>query len=219
MSENEIPTLLNGKAPEKINKPKTRSVEDENKRLKDEIKKLKATSAVLFGTAKERLDTRLERILTVSGFKRDILGWVAKPFRDSDFDVSFSRVELPGIVNRFHFYKRSAEYDIDLDDIMYVAQYSSVVDLQNELADIRLLLAACSKKDIPCKFVIATNEDLTDLRSLVLRHFKEIRTALPLKSRKSYSLELWDQIELLKLEYDLKIKVAPKSARKRKPAK
>ncbi len=211
----ELPTLPNAKSPAKKKRTKASSVDDENKKLKDEIEKLKTRSSVLFGTTEEEADNRVKRILTVSGFTADILGRVANAYVDHYGEISYRSIKLPGYVNEFKFYKKPPRSDIDSDEIKYVATYRSAVDLQKELADIRLLLSACSVKDIGCTFVLATNEDLTKHRSLVMNHFRQMKTVLAVKKRALYTLELWDQKQLLKLEYDLMIKVIPKAAIKR----
>ena len=177
---------------------------------------------MLFGTSEEDVNKRVERILAVSGYEKDILGRVSQfCFEERLQDFEFRTIRISGYLGDFHFHKRVASNDQDADEVMYIASYRQAVDFEKELADIRVLLAETASKRLPCVFVMATNEDLSQHRSLLKKNFNTIKMSLPPKVRTSYRLEIWDAPSLRESEYTLRIKIKPKAPpkRKAKPAK
>jgi len=60
---------------------------------------------------------------------------------------------------------------------------------------------------IACKFIIATNDDLSDLRKEILAMFGKMKAKLPNKHRDSFDLEIWDDAGLLEVEKEFGLKV------------
>lgn len=131
-------------------------------------------------------------------------------------------VFIPGGHGNFSLYQRGTNDDDDDEpSFLYIALYSRAVDLENELADIRVLLDDCSQEDVGCGFIMATNEDLSKQIPRVLKAFDEMKTFLPKSERKYYELGVWDWDGLLENEYTLKIKIDPAASapsKRRKPA-
>ena len=105
---------------------------------------------------------------------------------------------------KFYFVKqeRGKEF-IDYSLIISIKEHS--FDLNEELSDIRVMLKEYAKKDMDFKFVIATNQNIDDKKREINDFFKR---ALKLEKlfAKTYSIEIWDQIEILKLEKKLGLK-------------
>jgi len=221
--ESEVPTLPNARSSKPSRKTRLRSKEEsletENRKLKEEIEELKKTSAVLFGTKEEDLKKRVARILKVSGYESDIFGSVDRTYEKDDGSRAYYSTNVSGFLGNFSLYTSPAKYDDEDEVVAYVGEYPAVTDFEKELADLRVLLHECSEAGLPCTFVIATNEDLSDHKKLLTKHFNQIKTFVRRSARSSYQLQIWDRAALAELEYDLKIKVRPNTAAKPRPKK
>lgn len=193
----------------------TPSLEEENKRLVAEIEKLRETSAHLFGKSEEDAGRRIHRILTVQGLKSDIMGSVKSSLYDSE-EGEFYEIEkkVPGFLGNFKFYKRSLTHEGGEDQVVYVATYSRPVDFEKELADIRVLLAELSTRNIPCCFILGTNENLRSHRAVITRNFNRIKGFLSKAERAKYSLEILDCEAMIEKELELKIKTRSRQNKK-----
>ena len=79
---------------------------------------------------------------------------------------------------------------------------------QDDLADVRVLMQNCvSQGGSACKFIIATNDDLSDVRKDISTIFQKMKTKIPVDEREKFVLEVWDDTGLLKVERELGLKV------------
>lgn len=212
-SDNEAPTRRlhskKAKTAKTLQLKTNPSLESENERLRKEIEKLKKTSENRFGKREERAEDRVERILTVTGFEENILGKVDVSYYSPEDGFDFRTKRIRYRIRSFHLYTRPPENDQDDTEVVYVAHYENPVDFEKELADVRVLLSEMADQGIGGRFWIATNEDLSSHRKLILKNFTTIKSFLPIKVRKNYSLEILDSKPLLEKEYELRIKVRP----------
>ena len=58
-----------------------------------------------------------------------------------------------------------------------------------------------------CKFIIATNDDLSDLHDEIIKMFGKMKAKLPKEYRANFVLEIWDDSGLLEVEKGLGLKV------------
>ncbi|MFC1822996.1 hypothetical protein ACFL9T_09840 [Thermodesulfobacteriota bacterium] len=93
-------------------------------------------------------------------------------------------------------------------DYWYVSAQERDINLEKELADIRVLLENClDKNDIEFKFIIATNDDLSTQKENLSKSFKKMLSFIKKDSRKLFSLLIWDDEGLLSVEKELGLRV------------
>lgn len=82
-------------------------------------------------------------------------------------------------------------------------------DLEEELADIRVLMDRCSLgQEVDMKFIIVTAEDLNEQKETIMKAFTKMKTYISPKNRKHFELELWDSSGLILIEKELGIKIS-----------
>lgn len=93
-----------------------------------------------------------------------------------------------------------------ISEFWYLNQYISIENYKDELSDIRILLEKCSKKQ-PCnpKFILATEDNLGDIRSEIMNSFNKMLNFIDENERKKFSLEIWDEKGLISFEKELGI--------------
>ncbi len=114
------------------------------------------------------------------------------------------RVTKPWGNFKFYFVKKDVEKGlIDYSLILSIKEHS--FDLNEELSDIRVMLKAYANKDMGFKFVIATNQNMDAKKKEIIDFFKR---ALKLEKlyNHTYSIEIWDQSEIIRLEKKLGLK-------------
>jgi len=89
----------------------------------------------------------------------------------------------------------------------YVSIVETTVNIERELADIRVLMEDCYGKDVQCTFIIATNSDLSSQVELTRKKFEKMETIVGVEEGKRYQLEIWDKERLLIKEKELGIKI------------
>lgn len=94
-------------------------------------------------------------------------------------------------------------------DFWYVSVIEGRVNIEKELADIRVLMEDCYLKDTKCTFIIATNDDLSSQAESIRKAFDTIKTFVDMdvKAQKRYNLKIWDKQGLLLTEKELGIKI------------
>ncbi len=72
----------------------------------------------------------------------------------------------------------------------------------------RVLMQNCvNQGGTSCKFIIATNDDLSDIRKEIAAMFNKMKAKLPAEHRNSFALEIWDASGMLAVEKTLGLKV------------
>ena len=93
-------------------------------------------------------------------------------------------------------------------DIWYVSVHATSFDPLEDLADVRVLMENCSKgQDYNCKFIIVTEDDLSESADLINKTFSKMKQKLPKESRHLFVLFLWDKHGLDKIEKELALKI------------
>jgi hypothetical protein len=65
----------------------------------------------------------------------------------------------------------------------------------------RVLMQRCvNQGGNGCKFIIGTNDDLSDLRKEITAIFNKMKLKLPAEYRSRFKLEIWDDSGLLEVE-------------------
>lgn len=153
-----------------------------------------------------RVSTRVERIITLLHAERQIL---SGRFTRGTGESKVTYV-LPEDQGNFHLYFLLSNNNSSINDYWYLSidNYSKL-NIDDELADIRVLMERCSEgQNVEIKFIIVTDEDLSERKEKILKTFNKIKTFIDSKSRKLFSLELWDNSGLLLKEKELGIKVS-----------
>jgi hypothetical protein len=184
---------------------KTVQLEQENIELKKQLSSFfkrgegepKATPV-----QEETVEFRMERILKLHNAERTYSG-------------SFTRgegrqkqaIKFPNSMGNFQLYAPFKRADVILD-LWYVSVVENDVNFERQLADIRVITEQCSQgQDMPCKFIIATSDDLTGKVSRIRKAFTKIKSFVNVEARGLFTLEIWDKKGLLQKEKELGIKV------------
>lgn len=175
------------------------SLEAEKQQLKNDL-----TTILQKGIPKEKTSTtfsvkaRLDRILKLEGAERKLAG--------GHFSRDKKSYILPGEQGNFNLYFVQQEQTIK--EMRYLSVHSSSFDHKDDLADMRVLMQICSNQDgTSCKFIIATNDDLSELRKEITTTFSKMKLKLPSEHRSNFLLEIWDGSGLLAIEKTLGLKV------------
>lgn len=175
------------------------TLEAEKQQLKNDL-----TTVLQKGIPKEKkasqasVQIRLDRITKLVGAEHQIL------------DGSFTRGDK-------HYRLRSDQGNFDLHfvqegksikEFWYLSAHTKEFNYQDELADVRVLMQNCvNQGSIACKFIIATNDDLSHLRKEIMAMFHKMKMKLPAEYRGSFTLEIWDDSGLLEVEKELGLKI------------
>lgn len=113
---------------------------------------------------------------------------------------------------KFIFPKGSGDFQLvrppEGRELFYISLQSRIVNIEHELADIRVLMGECSgEHGYTVTFVIVSGDSTRDKLKQVRQAFNKMKTFLPQKERKSFKLDIWDNTELTKIEMALGIKV------------
>jgi hypothetical protein len=97
--------------------------------------------------------------------------------------------------------------DGTIDKYWYVSK-KNTIKIENELADIRVLIDVClNKLDIEFKFILATSQDLRRQQEWIQNSFIRMLEYIPKNQRKRFSLEIWDKEGLVEQEKKLGLKI------------
>ncbi|WP_136513868.1 hypothetical protein [Geomonas edaphica] len=183
---------------------KTESLEAEVSKLKEEL------NSVLEGSikkpilvSKDTVKNRFKRICTLMHGHLQQHGNFQKTVNEEK--VSF---QLPKSEGNFNLYITMIEASEYIDEYWYVSICDVECNLEKDLADIRLLLAACSAgQKVGIKFIIITDEDLLSLKPKITKAFVQMKKFIPADQRAYFDLLLWDHTGLMKKETELGIRV------------
>lgn len=170
-------------------------LEIENNKLNDEIKILKSLESSekdLGRNFKESAFIRVDRIFDVKKIKSELTGYSIK---ENGSWVGF----LPSNQGEFRLYT----YNEEGQDPQFIYLCSNPrLNINRELADIRVLMSETDSGQ-KIKFIIVSDEDLSEIRSDIYSKFTKMKEYINESSREFFSLEIWDDDILLELEKEL----------------
>ena len=182
---------------------KTQILEDEVTRLKEEL------SAVLKGVVQKpaskrgNLSKTLKRILTL---KNANLKQYAASFTRGEGE-SKKTYELPSEEGNFKPYFVLGADGVSIDAFWYISACETECDIDEELADLRVLIGCCSKiPNTRITYIIATTSDLSGQRAYINKAFTHIKKFIPKDHKDYYNLEIWDAEGLKAKEKELGIR-------------
>lgn len=152
------------------------------------------------------LDKKIKRILNLMhGEYQSITGGrFTKKIKENT--ISYT---IPYEQGNFNLYFLLSQDGKAINDYWYISidKYSEL-NIEEELADIRVLMERCSEgQDVNITFIVATDIDLKTEKVKITKAFNKIKSFIDEKSRNSFSLELWDKTGLLEKEKALGIRV------------
>ena len=154
----------------------------------------------------ESVNDRLKRICELKNAKCKrftSIGAVAVEFGKEDGQDTML---LPPYKGDFYLYfVMGKDY---IAEYWYLSAISEDINIEKELADIRVLLHKIpARKDVEFKFIIATNQDLSKINSKIKAAFKKVLSFISSQSRKRFSLLIWDSNGLIEVEKELGLRV------------
>ena len=100
------------------------------------------------------------------------------------------------------------EEDEYIKEKWYLSEHSGEFDYSEDLADVRVLMEKCIQQGgTPCKFIIATEIDLSNERKQIRSMFSKIILKLPPKYRTHFDFVIWDKSGLLSVEKKMGLKI------------
>lgn len=114
---------------------------------------------------------------------------------------------LPKGQGNFKLYYVLDKNSTTINDFWYLSICEKECDIDEELADIRMLMETCSKgQNVVIKFIIATNSDLTDKKASINKALTHMKKFIPQDQRSYFKIELWDASGLKMKEKELGIR-------------
>lgn len=175
------------------------TLEAEKQQLKNEL-----SSVLQKGVPKQKkisgvgVSTRIDRITKLIGAERQYLG--------GNFSRGDVHYALPSEQGNFKLYFVIKKENIK--EFWYLSARVGVFDHKDDLADMRVLMQICvDQGGSACKFIIATNDDLSEIHKETLAMFSKMKAKLLQEHRDSFVLEIWDDSGLLEVEKKLGLKV------------
>ena len=182
---------------------KSQVLEEEVARLKEEL------SAVLKGVTQQpasknrNLSKTLKRILTL------------KNAQLKQYSAGFTRgegenkqtYELPVEEGNFKSYFVIGPNNVNIEAFWYISACEKECDIDEELADLRVLIERCSKiPNTHITFIIATTSDLSGQQSYINKSFTNMKKFIPKDQKDYYSIAIWDAEGLKAKEKELGIR-------------
>jgi len=155
-------------------------------------------------TSPNYIEKRINRILNLLNADK-----ASTTFRKISWTVGSGKdkksIEVPAPWGDFSFYyvKQAGTDFIDYSLLLCIREYE--FDIFDDLSDVRVMLKEYARKDMIFKFVIATNQDIED-KKIGVHDFFTKAIKLEKLTRSGFSLELWDEKEILRLEKSLGLK-------------
>ncbi len=149
------------------------------------------------------IERRLNRVLNlINADKASTVYEISWTTGDGEKKKS-TEVSKPWGNFKFYFVKRAETNFIDYSLLISIREHA--FDLDDDLSDIRVMLKEYANKGMTFKFVIATNQIITDKKKKVNDFFKK---ALKLERLNAYeyTIEIWDDPEITKQEKRLGLK-------------
>lgn len=175
------------------------TLEAEKQQLKDDL-----SNVLQKGTQKEKksagasVNTRINRVAKLVGAEHQIL--------DGNFTRGDKKYTLPSDQGEFDLY--FVKEGESIKEFWYLSAHTGSFDHKDDLADLRVLMQNCvNQGGTGCKFIIATNDDLSDLRKEITAMFNKMKSKLSAEHRSRFKFEIWDDSGLLEVEKKLGLKV------------
>jgi len=141
--------------------------------------------------------TRVSRILNLVGAERQYMGGFKRG------DKSYTLPEEQGNF-KLYFVQDGSK----IKEFWYLSTHSGSFDHKDDLADVRVLMQNClNQGSTGCKFIIATNDDLSVFHKEIMTILRKMKSKLPADHRSLFDLEIWDDSGLLEVEKDLGLKI------------
>ncbi|MCZ6703952.1 MAG: hypothetical protein O6940_13050 [Ignavibacteria bacterium] len=144
------------------------------------------------------VNTRINRIMKLKSAERQPLG--------SSFSIGDNHYKLPSEQGNFKLYLILDGKNIK--EFWYLSAHLGDFDYKEDLADLRVLMQNCvDQGGTKCKFIIAINDDLSEIRKEIVAMFDKMKAKLPKEYRNNFNLEIWDDSGLIEVEKKLGLKV------------
>jgi len=177
------------------------SLEEENRQLKNDLEKsLKQPQVKPPKIESPAFNERIKRVFALNGAE----------IQDSSYpaEASIQQTHKDGKKTTYKLPKKQGAFSLffvleneSILDFWYFAKKSETKPIDDYLADIRVLLTLCCKKQ-PCKptFIIAADQNLGDKKEEIQGTFKKMLGFIPASERNRFDLLLWDQDGLKEVE-------------------
>lgn len=174
-------------------------LEAEKQELKNEL-----SSVLKKGVPKRKKVPQSNLIIRVSRITK-LIG-AEEQFLSGDFSRGDKHYRLPCSQGNFNLY--FVWEGKSIKEFWYLSAHSREFDHHEDLADVRVLMQNCVQQGgTSCKFIIATNDDLSRIRKEILATFRKMKAKLLTQHRDLFNLEIWDDSGLLTAEKDLGLKI------------
>lgn len=182
---------------------RTQLLEEEVANLKEELNAVLKGSTQKISTKSRNLSKTLKRILTLKNAKLQ------------QYSASFTRGEgetkqsflLPLEEGNFKAFFVMNSNEKSIDAFWYISACEKECDIEEELADLRVLIERCSKTpNTSITFIIATTADLSEQKSYITKAFNNMKKFVPKDQKDHYVLEIWDFNGLKTKEKELGIR-------------
>jgi hypothetical protein len=136
------------------------------------------------GLSGEYVGTRLKRILKLTETKAEVLGVHGNGGGGPEFHI-------PARQGEFALHRVGSG---ETCSFAYINTLSKASDIPKAMADVRVLLAACSRiRGTDCKFILVTDEELGAEKASVYETFEKMLATVPEAARGLLSIEVWDE--------------------------
>lgn len=185
---------------------KTSSYEKEIRNLKERLTQKSKEEKKPDEKGIEHITTRIRRIFKILKFDEAYDGTVIFDGKDGN-EVS---VKLPIAEGKFELYFIMNNERTVFSEYLYIAIENTIASIEHFLADIRVLIEEVQQileyeEDATIKFIIASNDNLEQLRKDILAKFAKMKNIADLADKQNIKLELWDDNTLREKEKELGI--------------
>lgn len=173
------------------------------KEIEDLKSQLKSKKGETFKKKKEGIERRIERILKLWKCERgSVLGEEWHDENEKGETLEY-RIQRPEGSFEYHFpYLDGME-----PECIVISIHENEFSLDSDLADIRVMITTYeSVGNAPFRFVIAFNGDLTDISEKANSFFQKALVVAKVKNKERFTLELWDENQVTKIEQELGLK-------------
>jgi len=181
---------------------KTMEYEKTINSLKEEITNiLQGKKADIHKSNKNNIIKRVERIFSIKNAKKQI--------QYLDEETSFTKPNKDGIKESYKIPVIQGDFNLyylldntNILDFWYISDYRKELNINELLADIRVLAEKCSKgQPFSCKIIICIDDDLD--KEEIKNKFNKILEFIVITERKKFELIIWDRKGLEEKEKEL----------------
>lgn len=179
-------------------------LEEEISKLKEELNAVLKGASQKLATSNRNLDKTLKRIYAL---RNAIHMPYAADFQRTEGEKT-TDYSLPVEEGNFKCYFVHAKDGKAILDFWYVSVCKKECNLDEELADIRVLMETCSQgQNVNIKFIIVTNDDLSGKKEYITKALVNMKKFIPAKQRPYFKIELWDDAGIKRIENELGIRI------------